>query len=252
MQRITLLLLFLNLTFQMYAGDKTAFLIKQFTTDNGYQLNYRILYPLDYSPTKSYPVILFLHGAGERGDNNVAQLVHGGDLFSSYEVRKSHDAIIIAPQCPKEDSWLAYSRQTNGHVFDRTPKLTAPLGAAKELIDSYISRGVANPDKIHIMGLSMGGMGTFDFVCRYPNYCVTATPICGGVNLDRVRAYKGKTVFRIYHGGNDTVVKPEYSQDAFQVLKNKGVAVSYKEYPGVGHDSWNNVFAEPDFINWLF
>ena len=93
-----------------YAGDKTSFLKKQFTTRNGYKLNYRILYPLNYDAGKQYPLILFLHGAGERGSDNEAQLLHGGDMFASYENQSKYPAIIIAPQCPADIWWSSYQR----------------------------------------------------------------------------------------------------------------------------------------------
>ena len=80
-----ILLIFTFLSTSLYAGDKTSFLKKQFTAQNGYKLNYRILYPLNYSPDKQYPIILFLHGAGEKGSDNESQLLHGGDMFASYE-----------------------------------------------------------------------------------------------------------------------------------------------------------------------
>ena len=82
-----------------YAGDKASFLKKQFTARDGYQLNYRVLYPRDYNPAQKYPVILFPNGAGERGFDNEAQLVHGGDMFASFRESNQRSAIIIAPQC---------------------------------------------------------------------------------------------------------------------------------------------------------
>ena len=85
LRSIFFLSLCLLLSIAGYAGDKASFLKKQFTARDGYQLNYRVLYPRDYNPAQKYPVILFLHGAGERGSDNEAQLVHGGDMFASLE-----------------------------------------------------------------------------------------------------------------------------------------------------------------------
>lgn len=237
-----------------YAGDKASFLKKQFTTANGYALNYRILYPKNYSPDQKYPVILFLHGAGERGSDNEAQLVHGGNLFASDANRTQYPAIIIAPQCPKDDSWLQYTKASPGEkrFYPASTPASRPLAAVKELLDSYIEAGVVDTKSLHVTGLSMGGMGTFDLLCRYPALFATATPICGGVNLDRVARYKGKTAIRIYHGGLDDVVDPQFSRDAFETLQKAGADVQYKEYPEVKHDSWHNAFAEPDYLSWMF
>ncbi len=248
------LLLALLVSSPAFAGDKLNFLKKQFTTTNGYQLNYRVLYPENYRPDHTYPVILFLHGAGERGSDNEAQLVHGGDMFASFDNQIKYPSIVIAPQCPADEFWLDYRMPINGQgrSYPVSAPITQPLAAAKELLDSFIAKGIVDTKRIHITGLSMGGMGTFDLLCRYPNLFATATPICGAVNLERAARYKGKTAIRLYHGSADDVVEPQYSRDAYEVLKKAGADVQYKEYPGVNHGSWNNAFAEPDFLSWMF
>lgn len=244
----------LLLSVEAYAGDKANFLKKQFTASNGYQLNYRVLYPQNYCPDQQYPVLLFLHGAGERGSDNEAQLVHGGDLLAAYANQVKYPAIVIAPQCPTEMYWVDYTRPEGGmkRSYPLSAPISKPLGAVKELLDSYIAKGIVNTKQLYITGLSMGGMGTFDLVCRYPNLFANATPICGAVSLERAANYKGKTAFRIFHGGADSVVDPQFSRDAFDTLKKAGADVQYKEYPGVDHNSWDNAFAEPDYLGWMF
>ena len=252
---IFFLSLCLLLAVTAFAGDKASFLKKQFTTRGGYQLNYRVLYPLNYCPDQKYPVILFLHGAGERGSDNEAQLIHGGNMFASYETRTKYPAIIIAPQCPADLWWVTYTRPSDKgekRNFPPSEPVTQPLGAVKELLDSYIAKGIVNTDRIYISGLSMGGIGTFDLVCRYPDLFAAATPICGGANLQRLSKFKGKTAFSIYHGGSDDVVDVQFSRDAYETLKKAAANVRYKEYPGVRHDSWHNAFAEPDYISWMW
>ena len=197
-----ILLIFTFLSTSLYAGDKTSFLKKQFTAQNGYKLNYRILYPLNYSPDKQYPIILFLHGAGEKGSDNESQLLHGGDMFASYENQSNYPAIIIA--------------QNNGkREFPYSAPATKAMKAVKEMLDCYIDKGIVDTKRIYITGLSMGGMGTFDAVCRYPNFFAAASPICGGINLKRLENFKGKTGFSIYHGAADDVVDPQFSRDAY-------------------------------------
>lgn len=229
---------------------------KQFTARDGYQLNYRVLYPRDYNPAQKYPVILFLHGAGERGSDNEAQLIHGGDMFASFENQTKYPAIIIAPQCPAEKTWSEYKGLNAGKEGKRFYPLNAPatqsMAAVKELLDSYIAEGKVDTKRIYVTGLSMGGMGTFDIVMRYPNLFAAATPICGGANLQRLANFKGKTAFSIYHGGSDSVVDVQFSRDANEALKKAGADVRYKEFPGVDHNSWDNAFAEPDYLAWMF
>ena len=238
------------LSLNLYAGDKKSFLKKQFTSESGYKLNYRILYPLNYSPDKQYPVILFLHGAGERGNDNEKQLFHGGDMLSAYENRVKYPAIVIAPQTPKGERWMPINNEWS--KFPEHAPMTPSLRSVKELLDCFIAKGMVDTKRIYVTGLSMGGMGTYDIVCRYPNFFAAAAPICGGVNLNRIAKFEGKTVFSIYHGGIDPVVPTDFSRDVFSILKKNKVEVRYKEYPGVKHNSWVNAFAEPDFLKWLF
>ena len=147
LRSIFFLSLCLLLSIAGYAGDKASFLKKQFTARDGYQLNYRVLYPRDYNPAQKYPVILFLHGAGERGSDNEAQLVHGGDMFASFENQTKYPAIIIAPQCPAERLWSEYKGLNAGKEGKRFYPLNAPatqsMAAVKELLDSYIAEGKA-------------------------------------------------------------------------------------------------------------
>ena len=259
---VTLFLCLLT-ALQATAGDKLSFLKKQFTTTAGYKLNYRVLLPVDYCPEQKYPVILFLHGAGERGNDNEKQLVHGWDMLTNLENRAAYPAIVIAPQCPEEPQiphknyWVDTQRpvtpeQRMFRTFPANAPITEPLAAVKELVDSYIAKGVVDTKRIYVTGLSMGAMGTFDLVCRYPNFFAAAVPICGGVNTDRLAKFKGKTAFRLFHGDQDDTVQPKFSQEAYKTLQSIGAEAQYTEYPGVNHASWVPAFKEPDFLSWMF
>ena len=248
-----ILLIITFLSCNLYAGDKTSFLKKQFTTSNGYKLNYRILYPLNYSPDKQYPVILFLHGAGERGNDNEKQLVHGGQMWLNPVNREKYPAFILAPQCPETGYW-AYTERPSSFAPADMP-LEVPVSpifrTLKELLDFYLAMPQIDKDRIYVMGLSMGGMGTFDMAVRYPEIFAAAIPICGTVNPARLKA--GKSIkFRIFHGDADNVVTPEGSRAAYRALKAIGADVEYIEFPGCNHGSWNPAFNYPDFMEWLF
>lgn len=248
------LALCLLVSFAGYAGDKASFLKKQFTARSGYALNYRILYPENYQPGEKYPVLLFLHGAGERGSDNEAQLRHGGDMLASHAMRSKYPALVIAPQCPEEKSWSTYKPkdEQGDRSYPPAAAITEEMQAVKELLDSYIAKGMVDTRRIYITGLSMGGMGTFDMVCRYPDLFAAATPVCGGANRQRLLRYKGRTAFSIYHGAADRTVDVQWSRDAYEALKKAGAEVRYKEYPGVDHNSWDRAFAEPDYLEWMF
>jgi predicted peptidase len=223
--------------------SQTDFEAKKFVASNKDTLNYRELLPENYSPQKKYPLVLFLHGAGERGSDNKAQLMHGSMMFTNPVNREKYPAIVLFPQCPKDNWWTSERRPAGS---------SNPLQAVKELLDQYIAKGTVDTDRIYIMGPSMGGYGTFDMVCRFPDFFAAAIPICGGINPERLMVAAGKVKFRIYHGDNDDVVPVENSRKAYLALKNFGADVEYIEFPGCNHNSWTPAFCLPDFFSWLF
>lgn len=200
------------------------------------------------------PLLLFLHGAGERGCDNQSQLKHGGELLLSSPELKN--VIVIAPQCPEGMSWAKMmadsSTDENGNtMFAFCDTISEPLAAVKGLIDSLVCAGKVDTRRIYCTGLSMGGMGTFDLLLRYPDFFAAAEPICGAVNLKRLSQWTGNTPVRLFHGDADPTVPVYCSRMAYKTLKDAGKSVEYKEYPGVQHNSWDNAFAEPDFLSWM-
>ncbi|MDR0371924.1 MAG: prolyl oligopeptidase family serine peptidase [Prevotellaceae bacterium] len=238
----------------LFCGTTSAqnelFETKTFTY-KGTTLPYSVSFPDNYDKSKAYPLVLFLHGAGERGTDNTKQLTHGAWLFTDAKNRADYPAIVLFPQCPENDFWAPVSRE-NGFEFLDTKKMTPSMESVKKLIDQYIKKEAVDKNRIYVLGLSMGGMGTFDLICRYPKTFAAAIPICGGVELSRLKKVKHLPI-RIYHGDSDTVVSPENSRNAYIELKAEGSdLVEYYEYAGVGHESWSQAFEEPDFLEWLF
>jgi len=233
------------------AGNE-LFLKKEFIY-KGDTLLYRVLFPVNYDKTKSYPLVIFLHGSGERGNDNEKQLVHGSTLFTDSLNRLNYPAIVLFPQCPANDSWITLDEKPdNTFSFIDTRKSRKPLELTKKLIDSYKKTEAVDSKRIYVLGLSLGGMGTYDLICRYPKIFAAAIPICGGVNMERLKKIR-KMPIRIYHGGSDNVVSPEFSRNAYIELKADGSQrAEYLEFPGVGHNSWSSAFAQPDFLSWLF
>ncbi len=219
-------------------------------------LPYRILYPDNYDKTKKYPLILFLHGAGERGSDNEKQLVHGAKLFLKDENRNAYPAIILVPQCPEESYWAAVridrSIQPYRISFDYNEKPHWPLVAANELVKKIINEEAVDKSRIYITGLSMGAMGTFESVYRYPDLYAAALPICGGGDTKLYDKRVKKTAFWLFHGASDSVVDVKLSREMLAKLKSLKVKNKYSEYPGVDHNSWDNAFADPEFLSWMF
>ncbi len=239
------------LIFISLSAQNELFLKKEFIY-KGDTLPYRILFPENYDKTKSYPLVLFLHGAGERGKDNEKQLVHGSSLFTDPQNRENYPAIVVFPQCPENDFWAPVHQEGKDFVFLNTKKPTPSMQLVIRLLNKITKEEAVDKNRIYVLGLSMGGMGTFDLICRQPKKFAAAIPICGGVSLERLKKVRHMPI-RIYHGGSDDVVSPEHSRNAFIELKANGSQkVEYIEFPGVGHNSWKNAFAQPDFLSWLF
>lgn len=254
--RPVLAFLFIFFMQSVSAQDTSLFQRKEYHYAEGKTLPYRILYPEKYDRKKKYPLVLVLHGAGERGNNNQSQLVHGAKLFLDAANRKDFPAIVVFPQCPSNSFWASVKIDTTvrpfGIGFDYSQEANWPLTAANELVRRISADEAVDHSRIYVSGLSMGGMGTFEMVCRYPDMFAAALPICGGADLVSYSNWNGKTPFWIFHGEVDAVVNVKLSREANDKLKEIKVPVKYTEYPGVNHNSWDNAFAEPDFLKWMF
>ena len=197
-----------------------------------------------------------LHGGGERGNDNEKQLIHGARLFVTETNRKAFPAIVLIPQCPEDSYWASVkierATQPLKIDFDYNAAPQWPLVAANELVKKVASEEAVDKSRIYITGLSMGGMGTFESVYRYPELYAAALPICGGGDTNLYDKRVRKTAFWIFHGTDDSVVDVKLSRDMQTKLKSLKVENKYSEYPGVNHNSWDNAFADPVFLSWAF
>jgi predicted peptidase len=233
------------------ASAQNPYEAKTFTSSEGQSINYRELTPAEIVKGKKYPLVVFMHGAGERGDDNKAQLQHGSQMFMNPVNREKHPSFVIFPQCPKDKYWAYSGRPTTLTDLKAEAKATPLTIAIKELIDSYLENPSIDPSRIYIMGLSMGGMATYDMVSRYPELFAAAIPICGAADTEKITTIKG-VKWRIYHGDADDIVPVDCSRRAFQALKAAGADVEYFEFPGCNHLSWNPAFNQEGFLDWLY
>lgn len=247
------------LMFSFLAGssqDLSLYQKKEWVHSAGNILPYRILYPENYDKNKKYPLILFLHGAGERGNDNEKQLVHGSKLFIREDIRKKFPAFVVFPQCPENISWgsanIDRSKRPVTLEFNYDNMISWPLAAVHGLLKQLVKDEAVDKSQLYITGLSMGGMGSFEMVYRFPKIFAAALPICGGGDVLRYDERVKKTSFWVFHGDQDAVVNVNQSRAMVVKLQSLGVAVHYTEYPGVNHNSWDNAFAEPTFISWMF
>ncbi|WP_458628796.1 carboxylesterase family protein [Winogradskyella sp. PC D3.3] len=222
----------------------------------GDTLNYRMLLPKDFEASKTYPLVLMLHGAGERGNDNKKQLAHGSQLFLNETVRDSFPAIVIFPQCPKNDYWskLDADRSTKpitfNYKYNEAP--TKAMALVMDLMKDMVAKPFVKTDQVYVMGLSMGGMGTFEIIYRYPKMFAAAIPICGGGDPESVTAYAKDIPLWIFHGAKDDVVDPKLSLNMASAIISAGGFPKLTLYDFANHNSWDPAFAEPELLNWLF
>lgn len=240
----------LTATAQQVDIDYPELTRESFTASNGVAVPYRELMPTDASEDNKYPLVLFMHGAGERGDDNLAQLRHGAGMFTSPQNMEQYPAIVLFPQCSADKYWIWDKPERP--AWGTPQPLSSSIEAVMELLDGYLASGKVDLSRVYVMGISMGGMATFDIITRYPGIFAAAIPICGAVDTTRFSEDNNDVKVRIYHGDMDDVVPPVNSRNAYYAMKKVGYEVSLREFCGVGHDSWNPAFNTPGFLEWLF
>jgi len=231
--------------------------IKKLFKKNTDSIPYRILLPKKFNPNIEYPLIVFLHGAGERGNDNESQLYHGSNYFLSYEFRNSFPSILVFPQCPKNSYWAKikgipnpkYPTKKRGfsNNLPNNPQLLIVESLLSDLEKTY----KINSDKRYIAGLSMGGMGTFELIARNPNYFAAGIAICGGANPKWAKFFNNTPLW-IFHGMKDNVVPPELSINMFNAIKVYNPNSKLTLYENIGHNSWDEALKEADIMSWLF
>ncbi|MDR1896728.1 MAG: dienelactone hydrolase family protein [Prevotellaceae bacterium] len=244
-----LLVLYLFLASNLLNAQVTNLFEKKVFVHKTTTLPYRILYPEDYNPDKKYPLLVFLHGAGERGDDNEAQLVHGAKFLA--RCRTEYPAIVIVPQCPKENWWSSL-KLSDGKIIGTEKKPAAIMDALCALIKNALKSEQTDKRHVYVGGLSMGGMGTFEILHRMPKTFAAAFPICGGGDVSKVKKYAKHTALWIFHGAKDGVVPVSWSREMYEALKTAGAEVLYTEYPNDNHNSWDSAFKEEGLLKWLF
>ena len=227
-----------------------------FITQQHDSMPYRLLAPQSLKSGKKYPLVLFLHGAGERGSDNESQLRNGGTVFTNPVAREQYPCFVLFPQLGVKDYWSLAKRPAQGYKgANPMPKevpITKHLQAVKALLDKVNAENPVDESSIYIIGISMGAIATYDMVYRFPDRFAAAVAICGATNIARMQELGGKTAFRLYHGDIDDVIPVRYSREAYEALHRKGRKVEYIEVYGAGHNAWHPAFNRPDFLSWLF
>jgi predicted peptidase len=215
---------------------------------------YQVYVPDEWSQDKKWPVVLFLHGAGERGDDGLMQTDLGiGTAIRRY--RERFPCIVVMPQCRKNAWWTE----------------TGMEAQALQALEKTMKEFNGDPQRVYLTGLSMGGYGTWSIAAKHPGKFAALVAICGGLRLPTgarsapgntaaeasadpytAAAQKiGKTPVWVFHGEADPVVPVTESRKMVEALKAAGGNVRYTEYPEVKHNSWDKAYADPELLPWL-
>jgi predicted peptidase len=193
--------------------------------------NYLLFLPEDYGrEKKSWPLILFLHGAGERGSDIEKVKVHGPPKI--VQTQKDFPFIVVSPQCPEGDWWT-----------DKTEMLI-------NLLDDIVAHYDVDTERIYLTGLSMGGYGSWALASQYPDRFAAVVPICGGGDRILARTLKDVPIWA-FHGAKDSVVPVEESKGLVEAVNAQGGNAKLTIYPEANHDSWTETYNNPDLYKWL-
>ena len=215
------------------------------------ELPCRLFLPKDFAEGDKkgpYPILIFLHGAGERGTDGLRQLTHGRAFMN--EAASKYNCFVLAPQCPPEKIWAGRHWRDKETTLTKEPSPQMKL--VMETLDTLCKKYPIDQKRIYIMGLSMGGFGTWDAIQRWPEKFAAAVPICGGGDdtlPDPI--VKNKIPVWTFHGDQDMAVPVVRTRQMVDALKKAGGNVKYTEYPGVNHNSWDKAFVEPGLLEWI-
>ncbi len=204
-----------------------------------------------HTDLEKYPVIVFLHGAGERGNDNEFQLHHIAKFLQDSSTQAKYPHIAIFPQCPLDKYWAPVSINDNVWTVDSEGAMTMPMQEVEKLIEQVRQHPRVDTSRVYLAGLSMGGFGTFDLLCRRPEWFAAAIAICGGADLDKLKEVIKKPV-RVFHGAKDPVVPVSLSRDVDSLNTALGGSFEYFEYPEGDHLVWDQAMEDPATLKWLF
>ena len=231
-------------------SQTSLFSYEKYVNSKGDTLNYRFLFP-DYDTIRKFPLVIFLHGSGERGNDNEAQLKWGAANFATERNMITYPAFVIAPQCPENSDWANFSEKPNSRELLLQPTPSKPMQLLFELIQRLKKNFRVDTNRIYITGLSMGGYGTYDAIARYPNMFAAAVPVCGGGDVTRAASIAHIPTW-IFLGAEDSGVDPRYSLDMLNALTKAGAHPGFTQYPEVGHFSWLGAYTDPLMMEWMF
>ncbi|HEY5281448.1 MAG TPA: prolyl oligopeptidase family serine peptidase [Polyangia bacterium] len=215
----------------------------------GLALPYRLFVPPACSTENPCGLLLFLHGAGERGSDNQAQIKNDALAWISPEAQAGHPTIVVYPQCPSEMQWVDVPWAEGAYAIAKTP-VSKPMAAVLKLLTSLRDEFPIDANRLFVTGLSMGGYGTWDIIERNPSLFAGALPLCGGGDASQATAIRSLPLW-VFHGESDAAVPVRGSRRMVQALRAVGGSPRYTEVAGWGHDVWTRAYRDGEVLRWL-
>ena len=233
-----------------------GFVARKYSASTGATMPYRLFIPHDYDQRQSYPLIVFLHGGGGNGSDNLKQIsggnTNGTHLWTNQDVQKTHPTFVLAPQTPEGGTWGG----------PEAAQLSSSAQMMLEIIDTLEHEFNIDKTRLYITGQSLGGFGTWDVIIRRPQMFAAAVPLCGSgiVNHDPFRRLYSDAEFErikdmpiwVFQGAGDTDVPAGGPRKTVATLRKLGSTVRYTEYPNVGHRVWEHAYLDRALIAWVF
>ncbi len=214
---------------------------------------YRLFVPDDYSALNKYPLILYLHGGGGRGDDNLAQVEYGATILIGSTIQAMEKSFVLVPQCPKRAQWLNTNfknRPFLNYQQDKIPE-SETMKMVIELITKLQNEFSIDPTRLYATGPSMGGSGTWDIITRYPNLFAAAVPINGVSDPSKAIQVANLPIWA-FHGENDEVSDINNTRNMIRALRNLGSNCRFTEYKNEGHIIDGKVYDKNEHFLWLF
>jgi predicted peptidase len=245
-------LLFLVLLISCGQADPAdGFIARTYPSQSGSDMPYRLFIPPSYDKSQRYPLILWLHGTGGRGFDNLSQIqgdqIPGTHIWTTSENQAIHPAFVVAPQT--QSSWDSTGTRLVHKETD--DQLTPELKQVIAILESLQTEFSIDPQRLYVAGQSLGGYGAWNLITKKANMFAAAIILCGGGKPELAQNAKDVPIWS-FQGGADGPNILESNRGMVAALKQAGGNPRYTEYPGMGHEIWDRVFKEPELMEWLF
>ena len=224
------------------------------TVVSGQKVAFRLFVPKGYDPTKKYPIMVTLHGAGERGVDDSMQLVHYFNrTWADSAAQAVNPTFVLAPQCPTAYQWVN-TPWANGSYNYLSKPITVPMQGAVNILDSLEKKYSLDANRYYVSGISMGGYGAWYLLLMYPQRFAAGVPVCGGADTSRGPAIAKVPVWA-FHAEDDGAVPVKGTREMIAAMRKAGGNPKYTEYPAaqrIGHESWVPAAQRTDLVPWVY